>query len=231
MRDIATVTLSGNLTREVELRDLPSGKEVARLRATTTTTTRRRCGDEWAEKTNHFTVEVYGARARACAEYLAQVRASWSTPSSTGASGPTNKTSGARRSPSGRARCCSRARTYTNDDNQAQRARRLQPSDRRACRGDRASGPNRSTPPTCRSEWNASKLSPAQSSRGWAGGTTASARRAIAIFFALMVDPARAGGAARDWRGPRRLSSARPDLSLSSRVYETGLAVVTHVVR
>ena len=29
MRDIASVTLSGNLTREVELRDLPSGKEVS----------------------------------------------------------------------------------------------------------------------------------------------------------------------------------------------------------
>ena len=72
MRDIATVTLSGNLTREVELRDLPSGKEVAPLRATTTTTTRRRCGEEWVEKTNYFTVEVCGARARACAEYLAK---------------------------------------------------------------------------------------------------------------------------------------------------------------
>jgi single-stranded DNA-binding protein len=32
MRDIATATLSGNLTREVELRPLPSGTDVARLR-------------------------------------------------------------------------------------------------------------------------------------------------------------------------------------------------------
>jgi single-strand DNA-binding protein len=68
MRDIATATLSGNLTREVELRSLPSGAEVARLRVATTT--RRRNGEEWVEKTNYFTVEVYGARARACAEYL-----------------------------------------------------------------------------------------------------------------------------------------------------------------
>ena len=36
------------------------------------TTTRRRSGDEWVEKTNYFTVEVYGAQARACAEYLAK---------------------------------------------------------------------------------------------------------------------------------------------------------------
>jgi single-strand DNA-binding protein len=68
MRDIATATLSGNLTCDVELRDLPSGTEVARLRVATTT--RRRNGEDWVDKTNYFTVEVYGARARACAEYL-----------------------------------------------------------------------------------------------------------------------------------------------------------------
>lgn len=33
MRDIATATVSGNLTRGVEVRELPSGVEVARLRA------------------------------------------------------------------------------------------------------------------------------------------------------------------------------------------------------
>lgn len=68
MRDIATATLSGNLTREVELRELPSGADVARLRVASST--RRRNGEQWVDKTNYFTVEVYGARARACAEYL-----------------------------------------------------------------------------------------------------------------------------------------------------------------
>jgi single-strand DNA-binding protein len=68
MRDIATATLSGNLTRDVELRSLPSGADVARLRVATTT--RRRQGEEWADKTNYFTVEVYGAQARNCAQYL-----------------------------------------------------------------------------------------------------------------------------------------------------------------
>jgi single-strand DNA-binding protein len=68
MRDIATATLSGNLTRDVELRRLPSGADVARLRVATST--RRRNGEEWVEKTNYFTVEVYGAQARACAQYL-----------------------------------------------------------------------------------------------------------------------------------------------------------------
>ena len=70
MRDIATATLSGNLTRDVELRELPSGAEVARLRVASTA--RRRNGEEWVDKTNYFTVEVYGAQARACAQYLAR---------------------------------------------------------------------------------------------------------------------------------------------------------------
>ena len=70
MRDIATATLSGNLTRDAELRQLPSGADVARLRVATTT--RRRSGEEWVDKTNYFTVEVYGAQARACAQYLAK---------------------------------------------------------------------------------------------------------------------------------------------------------------
>ena len=70
MRDIATATLSGNLTRDVELKQLPSGAEVARLRVASTA--RRRNGEEWVDKTNYFTVEVYGAQARACAQYLAR---------------------------------------------------------------------------------------------------------------------------------------------------------------
>src|SRR5664279_4918511 len=68
MRDIATATLSGNLTRDIELRTLPSGADVARLRVATTT--RRRAGEEWVDKTNYFTVEAYGAQARSCAQYL-----------------------------------------------------------------------------------------------------------------------------------------------------------------
>ena len=70
MRDIANSTLSGNLTRDVELRQLPAGVDVARLRIATTT--RRRNGEEWIDKTNYFTIEVFGGQARACAEYLAK---------------------------------------------------------------------------------------------------------------------------------------------------------------
>ena len=68
MRDIAAATLTGNLTREVELRPLPSGIQVARLRVASGT--RRRNGAEWVERTNYFTVEVYGPQASLCAERL-----------------------------------------------------------------------------------------------------------------------------------------------------------------
>jgi single-strand DNA-binding protein len=68
MRDIATATLTGNLTREVELRPLPSGTEVARLRVASGT--RRRSGEEWVERMNCSTVEVYGPQAHLCAERL-----------------------------------------------------------------------------------------------------------------------------------------------------------------
>src|SRR6202049_1566436 len=68
MRDIATAQLSGNLTRDVDLRSLPSGADIAKLRVASTT--RRRAGEEWVDKTNYFTVEVFGAQARSCAEYL-----------------------------------------------------------------------------------------------------------------------------------------------------------------
>lgn len=64
LRDIPTATLSGNVTREVELPPLPSGTEVARLRVASGT--RWRIGEEWVERTNHFTVEVYGPQASLC---------------------------------------------------------------------------------------------------------------------------------------------------------------------
>ena len=70
MRDIATTTLSGNLTRDVDLRHLPSGADIARLRIASTA--RRRAGEEWVQKTNYFTIEVFGAHARTCAQHLSK---------------------------------------------------------------------------------------------------------------------------------------------------------------
>lgn len=54
--------------REVELRELSSGTEVARVRVAGAT--RRRTGAAWVDKTNYFTSEVYGGQVQACAKYL-----------------------------------------------------------------------------------------------------------------------------------------------------------------
>jgi single-stranded DNA-binding protein len=94
MRDIATATLSGNLTREVELRPLPSGPDVARFRVASAT--RRRNGEEWVERTNYFAVEVYGPQASLCAERLGKGSRVVVDASSTGANGPTRSRTGAR---------------------------------------------------------------------------------------------------------------------------------------
>jgi len=70
MQDIATTQISGNLTQDVDLRNLPSGAQVARLRVASTG--RRRNGDEWVDETSYFTVDVFGGQANACAQYLAK---------------------------------------------------------------------------------------------------------------------------------------------------------------
>ena len=68
MPDIANATITGNLTGDIELRALPSGADVARLRVASNT--RRRSGEEWVDKTNYYTVDVFGGQARNCAQYL-----------------------------------------------------------------------------------------------------------------------------------------------------------------
>jgi hypothetical protein len=88
MRDIATATVNGNLTREVELRPLPSGTEVARLRVASETCRRR--GEKWVERTDYFTVEVsYGPQATCVPSASARARAAWLRASLIGGGGPT----------------------------------------------------------------------------------------------------------------------------------------------
>jgi single-strand DNA-binding protein len=87
MPDIANATITGNLTGDIEVRALPSGAEVARLRVASNT--RRRSGEEWVDKTNYYTVDVFGGQARNCAQYLHKGPGSSSKANWTGASGPT----------------------------------------------------------------------------------------------------------------------------------------------
>jgi single stranded DNA-binding protein len=68
MHDSATAVLSGRLVSDVELGILPSGLYLARLRLASRAG--RRSSGGTARRTNHFTVEVFGAQARACANRL-----------------------------------------------------------------------------------------------------------------------------------------------------------------
>ena len=67
------VVITGNLTRDPELRTTEGGTKVCNLRVAVNG--RRKNGnDEWVDKPNYFNVTVWGAQGESCAEYLAKGR-------------------------------------------------------------------------------------------------------------------------------------------------------------
>ena len=71
--NINRVVLVGNLTRDPELKHLPSGTPLCSLRIAVNTRRKDESG-QWTDKPNYFDVSVWGARARSCAQYLAKGR-------------------------------------------------------------------------------------------------------------------------------------------------------------
>jgi single-strand DNA-binding protein len=69
---VNVVVVTGNLTRDPELRSLPSGTAVCKLRVAVNS--RRKSGDEWVDKPNYFDVTVFGAQGENCATYLKKGR-------------------------------------------------------------------------------------------------------------------------------------------------------------
>jgi single-strand DNA-binding protein len=67
--NINRVVLVGRLTREPELRALPSGTSVCSLRVACNTS-RRDAEGELREKPNFFDVDVYGAAAESVSNYM-----------------------------------------------------------------------------------------------------------------------------------------------------------------
>ena len=70
---INKVFLAGNLTRDPELRYMPSGMPVANLRLAVNRRYRSKSGEE-AEETCFIDVVVYGKMAEVCNEYLSKGR-------------------------------------------------------------------------------------------------------------------------------------------------------------
>jgi single-strand DNA-binding protein len=72
--NINRIVLTGNLTRDPELRSLPSGMSVCSLRIATNTRRKDNSTGEWTDKANYFSVTVWGAQGENCARFLAKGR-------------------------------------------------------------------------------------------------------------------------------------------------------------
>ena len=71
--NINRVVLTGNLTRDPELRSLQSGTSVCSLRIASNSRRREQSG-EWVDKPNYFSVTVWGAQGENCARFLSKGR-------------------------------------------------------------------------------------------------------------------------------------------------------------
>ena len=67
------VVITGNLTRDPELRSTGSGTSVCKLRVAVNTRRKDASGD-WVDKPNYFDVTVWGAQGENCATYLSKGR-------------------------------------------------------------------------------------------------------------------------------------------------------------
>jgi single-strand DNA-binding protein len=72
--NINRVVLTGNLTRDPELRSTPSGMSVCSLRIACNTRRKNNSTGDWEDKPNYFDVTVWGAQGENCARFLAKGR-------------------------------------------------------------------------------------------------------------------------------------------------------------
>jgi single-strand DNA-binding protein len=72
--NINRVIITGNLTADPDLRSLPSGTSVCKLRVAVNTRRKDNSTGEWVDKPNYFDVTVWGAQGENCARYLGKGR-------------------------------------------------------------------------------------------------------------------------------------------------------------
>lgn len=68
--NICRAIVTGNLTQDPELRSLPSGASVCKMRVACNTPRKDPNTGEWGTKPNYFNVNVWGGQGEACAKYL-----------------------------------------------------------------------------------------------------------------------------------------------------------------
>lgn len=71
-QNINSVTLTGNLTRDPELRHTPGGTAVCSLRVAVNA--REKVNGEWTDRGNFFDVIVWGNQGESCVQYLSKGR-------------------------------------------------------------------------------------------------------------------------------------------------------------
>jgi single-strand DNA-binding protein len=72
--NINRVVVTGNLTADPELRNLPSGSTVCKLRVACNTRRKDSASGDWVDKPNYFDVSVWGAQGQNVAQHLAKGR-------------------------------------------------------------------------------------------------------------------------------------------------------------
>jgi single-strand DNA-binding protein len=72
--NINRVVITGNLTRDPELRSTPGGMSICGLRVAVNGRKKDAETGQWVDKPNYFDVTVFGAQGDNCAQYLAKGR-------------------------------------------------------------------------------------------------------------------------------------------------------------
>jgi single-strand DNA-binding protein len=72
--NINRVVLTGNLTRDPELRSTTNGLSICKMGVATNTRRKNNATGAWEEKPNFFRVTVFGAQGENCAQYLKKGR-------------------------------------------------------------------------------------------------------------------------------------------------------------
>lgn len=71
--NLNTVALTGNLTKDPELRSTDGGTSIAKMRIAVNSRKKDQSG-EWTDVANYFNVVAFGKQAENCAEYLSKGR-------------------------------------------------------------------------------------------------------------------------------------------------------------